>query len=132
MVLQNRRKKPRSVGLLENPEAKKEAELFCKEVGSRLLPLEATMLLVPIGYNICKNRRVKFQKRRSEITGEMEYFLPREKLEMVTVFQYAMYKGRKYYLVSSSSYPNFSRIVWGGFCANFDAKELIAPSYSLK
>jgi hypothetical protein len=129
MVIQNRRKNARRVALADVAGAKHEAELLHAGVMERMIPLtkRSTMYLVPTGYDILKNRRVRFQKRENEVTGETELFLPKEKLERVIVFKSSTFENRKYYLVFSDSTESHTRIVWGGYCTELESKELIAP-----
>ena len=129
MVDQNRRKNGKGIPLSDNEQAKKEAELLHALLMLRMKPLgkKATMYLVPDGYDILKNRRVRFLKRENGITGAEERFLPKAKLEQVIVFKSALYKGKKYYLVFSDSAKSHTRIVWGVYCAPLGSKEFMDP-----
>lgn len=127
MVFQKRRN-PKTATLAENAAAQEEAKKLHATIMSRMLPLEikAEVYLVPIGYDILENRRVRFQKRKIEHTGVTEWFLPESKLERVIVIKYAVFKDRRYYLVFSSTGAH-TRIVWGGYCAETGKKELAIP-----
>lgn len=135
MASTNRRKNGKGIPLSDNEKAKKEAELLHALLMLRMRPLgkKVTMYLVPTGYDILKNRRVRFQKRKSVITGEEELFLPKDKLEPVTVIRSAYFDHfssslpMKYYLVLSKSAKSHTRIVWGGYCTALESTELMAP-----
>lgn len=99
---------------------------FVAKIMERMIPLgkKVTMFMVPFGHDVSINQRVSLEIRENLISGAVELFLPKEKLERVTVFKSSIIDKRRYYLVLDEGVSH-TRIVWGRYCVPLDSEELL-------
>lgn len=95
-----------------------------KALMDRMIPMPkgSVEILAPIGYNVSDTRKgdVSFKKRRNS-KQQIEYYLPRERLDVLKVIASSMFENQKYYLALCQGE---TRVVNSILTTTIDAAEL--------